>query len=264
MLSLGAALNKLQNTPSPPWLSTPIYTKFLQAISPSAQVNELSQIQLELWEYLHCQGESSDSLKLCLGYWNSQRIRTTINALLFGGASIEQIDAGTRLGVEPLTYFSELFCDLNVFNQSKLLLSDYVSHFPEIKDGDKEEKTLYGLAIDYGWEWVLWKITKGLDGHIDSAKALDVLSNSAFWKAMEATAYGLNSRESAEGRHYMKLAADIALDKHRSKMGSFNSVKELQIRLTSLKESQYSETSSIATDTMPDIEELLYSSKEEA
>lgn len=254
-LSVGEVLAKVRRIPSPPWLETPPYKGFLKALNPETkQVDD--EFQENLWNYVHLNESLSHPVHMALSYHKSQQIKMSLNAMFFGGAEIKETVEATGLTSDSVEAYRSLFCDLSVFNGSRLLLIDFVEQFPETTDSDKEEKELYQLAINYGWEWVQWKITRGLSGHIPGNKIVDVLINMSFWKAMEASDAPLGSTAAKEGRHYLKQAADLALDKHRSKMGTLNSVKELEIRLTSESEDDFQEL--ISQSVPPAIEELLY------
>lgn len=260
-LSFGRVLAKLRDNPTPPWLERPVYQGFLRAIHPTPTPEEFDGHQQNLWEYLHNGAELPTELRHALSYWDSERIRTPLNALFFGGASTEETTNATGLSTASVEAYKSLFCDLSAFGGSRLLLADYVHQFPEFSDAEKTEKSLYLLAVNYGWEWVEWKVSRGLKGHMTGTKIVDVLINMAFWKSMEAGEAPLGSTKAREGRQFLKQAAELAINKHRSKMGTLNSVKELQIRLTSQDETEFIDA--VAHEILPEIEELLYKQEKE-
>lgn len=255
--SLGAALKKLNTAPTPPWLAKPLYAGFIEAVHPEANTEELDIYQRNLHMYLHQGEDMMEAVQYSICFWQSDSIRTQLNSLFFGRATNKEIVESTGLELAWVDSYQSLFCDLGKLATSPVLLRDYVGQYPEITEDNRLEKDLYKLAINYGWEWVIWKTSNGLQGHIPGVKIVDVLSNMAFWKSMEAGQASLGSMKSTEARKFLKIAGDLALKKHQSKMGSMNSVKELKIRLTS------EDKTAEAAVTLPSIEDLLYKDEED-
>ena len=219
----------------PPWLEKPLYFNFLEAIS-SNPLSKLSDTQLTLRKHVFAQmplGEESSQVKDAIFYYTSKHIKPQLTALLFGGAKTEQIVDTTNLPEKSVEAFAELFCDMSLFQNSPLLKQDYIYHMPETKPEDKELKRLYTIAVDMGWQCVAYKISRGTKGHMDPTLIVDTMANIAFWRAMEGAGRDVGSAASKEARHYMRLAASLVLDKHRSQMGEVTSINDLLIKLTS-------------------------------
>lgn len=242
-----------------PWLRKPVYHRFTEAMQPTADFSMLDPYQQGLWNYafkmIPLEGDL-EPVELALSYWNSDLIRTNLNALFFGGATVESAAKATRLEKLSIDAFKRLFCEVGVFRDSPLLLLEYIQRMPELSKSDKEEKNLYRMAVEYGSEWVVWKLSRGMEGHKPGIKIVDAMTNLAFWRAMEASVAPANTAGAREGRQYIKLAADLALSKHNAKMGEMNSIKDLAMKLLAEQPEDYDANN--YDEPAPEISDLLY------
>ena len=253
-----SALQRVRSFQKVPWLERPVYYRFIQAMSPQPS-DALDPYQRGLWQYAYLNVELTGDMEpvaLALSYWNSELIRTHLCALFFGGAAVNDVAKSMSLEELSVDAFRCLFCETDVFGKSPLLLMEYVHQLPEIEDRDKQEKTLYRMAVDFGWEWVVWKITRGAKGHQPGIHVVDTMTNLAFWRALEGSASPMNSEAAREGRQYMKMAAELAMNKHRTRMGDLNSIEDLALRLQSQSPEDYEKEH--YTDAPPEISALLY------
>lgn len=270
-----ATVERLSRAPTPPWLSRPIYNKFLQAVNFNSMEDDvtnsdMSPSQIAMWRHLHLHEEFTEEFAhvgMALAYTQSDLIRSHLNALFFGGADEDTVCIHTQLSKESVNAYVELFCDMSVFQNVRLFKMEYVQLMPEVTEADKTERELYKMAVDFGWQWVVWRLTRGLDGHRSNTQIIDTMINMAMYRGLESGAYALDSSKSREGRQYVKLAAQLAISRHAAKIGQTTSMQELAIKLSSMSPD---EAQGILREMMteqnipiPKIEELLYESDNE-
>lgn len=247
------------HTTNAPWLRQPVYHRFVVAMNPKADRSKFDPYQRGLWAFAF-EGkplvDEMEPVEMALSYWNSSLIRSHLNALFFGGAKVEEVAKSTNLETLSVDAYKRLFCETDVFNGAPLLLMEYIHRMPELSDSDRDEKNLYRMAVDFGWQWVVWKLTRGMEGHTPGVTIVDAMANLAFWRAMEAAVSPLNTTGAKEGRHYMKLAADLSISKHNSKMGEVSSIRDLALKLLAENPGTYDETH--FDEPTPEVSELLY------
>lgn len=266
-------LEKIKGANKEVWLSKPIYHGFNEALRPKAMTSgddflcDLDPYQQALWKHVYedmpltC--DTNQCVAMALGYQQSDLIRSYLNGLIFGGANTETVQKVTQLDLRSIEAYISLFCDISVFKGARLFLLDYIHKLPVTDDTSKKEKNFYKMAFDFGWEWVQWSLTRGLQGHRAPIQIVDCMINLAFYRAIEAAASPLNSAKAKEGRHYLKMAANMALNKHRSKMGTLTNIQDLVLKLTSMSPEELEQFRAGIVETqeiLPDVSELLYKS----
>jgi len=236
-------LHRLKAMPTASWLSKPIYHNFLRAVNYTSKrtkdINRspLTHYQKGVWLYLH-EGEQLVGEYECVGnammYYYSDLVRSHLNALFFGGADLDTVHAHTGIDPQSLDAYYHLFCDLSVFKGVRLFLLEYIQLLPETTDEDVVERSLYKMSVDYGWRWVIWKLSRGLNGFRSNTEVIDSMINVAFYRAMEAAGDPLTSKAAKEGKQYLKLAAQLAINRHNAKIGQLSSVQDLALKLSAL------------------------------
>jgi len=261
-------MRRLKQLPTPNWLRKPLYHRFLEVIpyghAERGKDATLSTYQRLLWHYLHTDldlGEAFKPIEDALAFNDSTLIRTNINALFLGGASLDKVQEVTKIDPDSLEAYADLFCDASVFGDVRMFKMEYVQLLPLGDNAQNEERELYKMAVDHGWEWVIWKLSRGHDCHVMGPKVIDNMIHIAYYKAMEASAAKLGTKGAQEARHYLKLASEIAIKKHGAKIGEISSIQDLIINLSADDPEEFRGTSGVAlVETPPLIEELLYKS----
>ena len=272
-----ATVLRLGRTPTPDWLSKPPYYRYIDAalryqsnskdVDPKVPrvTSKFNEYQVAVWKSFHDPSLLSDEERCVLqarAFNDSPHLRSHLNGLFFGGADVEQVHATTNIPIESVAAYQNLFADMSVFQDVPIFMMDYVQLLPEIAEDDKTEKTLYLQALTYGWEWVVWKMSRGMAGHRNNTQVIDTMINLAFYRGMEAGTHPLDSAKGKETRQYIKLAAQLAISRHIAKVGVTTSIQDMVVRLTAMKPEEAQDmVKRMAEESdmpLPEIEALLY------